>query len=164
VSSNIIFARSGTIPACMFSRVAYSRPPSDRFNSLPSRPLRSPVLYVVWECSSHVSFGLRPCVFLPLTPSSIGAILTANARNKGMFLGGRYLTGKLLLCYREPHLTKRLRSWVVLRGCLCKVVSGRDFSTTISWRISRLLKFFVSNNLNVARKSSNRIIATMSAR
>ena len=31
---------------------------------------------------------------------SVGAILTANAHNKGMFLGGRFLTGNSLILYK----------------------------------------------------------------
>lgn len=48
-------------------------------------------------------FGRRFAMFCGNLLIVIGAVVTANAKNREMFIGGRYLTGQYILCADVSH-------------------------------------------------------------
>ncbi|KAF8895382.1 CobB/CobQ-like glutamine amidotransferase domain-containing protein [Infundibulicybe gibba] len=91
-------------------------------------PIRPTVFYVFWECCPSVV--INPAHWLPLLTSQyrVGAILTANAKSKGSFLGGRFLTG----IFTHGFGTNQLFTWSLGLGSSCAGASAKSYLAEIT--------------------------------
>jgi hypothetical protein len=79
---------------------------------------------------------------------SVGAILTANAKDKGMFLGGRFLTGNLFFSRSTDFIyIYRTRPWFYMCKRSIEVLPCRNGSSTFTRGIFGVSEFFVSNTV-----------------